>query len=102
MTDQPEDIMVAAILAALRPLENIANAYDDNELDDEARKEWGPEGKRFLNPMKPDQIELYSGRGGNTLLTLADCIQARALAVSIRKIAVVGAAVQEATKGDKS
>lgn len=92
--DKTDDVMVSAILAALRPLENIANAYDDNALDDEARKQgdWG------TNTTPPDQIELYSGRGGKTLLTLAHAMQARELCIAIRKIAIVGAAMREVSK----
>lgn len=97
MTESSDDIMISAILIALRPLEKIANAYDANELDDEARKRRGSGD----NTTPFDQIELYSGRGGKTLLTLADCMQARALAVAIRKIAVVGAATLEASKQEK-
>lgn len=53
---------------ALQPLANIADAYDNNELDNEARRFWdGP----------PDQIELYSGRDGKCLLTMQDCFNAR-------------------------
>jgi hypothetical protein len=54
----------------------IADAYDANELDDEARKTWGLNDE-FRNTNKPEDIILYSGRGGGTLLTLADCIAAR-------------------------
>jgi len=98
MADATDDVMVSAILAALRPLENIANAYDANELDNEARKN----GKWGMNTTPHDQIELYSGRGGKTLLTLAHAMQARELCIAIRKIAVVGAATREVFKGDRS
>jgi len=90
MTD---DVMVSAILAALRPLENIANAYNAFELDDEAYKEPGPEEKQFTNPMTPDQIELYKGHDGKVLLTLAHAVQARELC-----IAIVGATMREVSK----
>lgn len=68
-----------ALRAALAPLVAIADAYDANNLDDEARKFWGPapEHKLHVNTTPPDQIELYSGRGGKRLLTLADCLKAR-------------------------
>jgi len=65
------------MLAALRPLAAIADAYDANELDDEARKFWGVE-SRHESDTPPDRIELYQGRGGKRLLTLADCFAARA------------------------
>ncbi len=58
---------------ALKPLADIADAYDANELDDEARKEW----VYGTNTVPHDQIELYCGRGGKRLLTLQDCMNAR-------------------------
>lgn len=61
---------------ALRPLAKIADAYDDNALDDEARKFWGVINEH-QNKRDPEDIELYSGRGGKRLLTLADCFTAR-------------------------
>lgn len=73
----------AEILEALRPSENIAHAYDDNELDDEARKCWGAS-LEHSNTTPHDQIELYSGRGGGKLLTLADCMKAREVAKQLR------------------
>lgn len=60
----------------LRPLAAIADAYDANELDDEARRFWGIE-NQHENDTPPDRIELYQGRGGRRLLTLADCFAAR-------------------------
>ncbi len=62
------------LLDALAPLLAIAEAYDANELDDEARKEWA----FGANTTPHDQIELYQGRGGKQLLTLADAMKARA------------------------
>ncbi|QIG73420.1 hypothetical protein EVC03_112 [Rhizobium phage RHph_Y5A] len=62
---------------AAAPLVAIADAYDDNELDAEARKVWGPDGIQHVNTTPPEQIELYTGRGGKRLLTLADCFKAR-------------------------
>lgn len=61
---------------ALRPLAAIADAYDANNLDsDGARKEWG----QPLDRPRPafDQVEIYAGRGGTRLLTLADAFAAR-------------------------
>lgn len=61
----------------LAPLIKIADAYDSNNLDDEARKTWG-KNDEHTNTTPPEQIELYTGRGGGTLLTLAHCLAARA------------------------
>lgn len=60
--------MIRDLLNALQPLVAIADAYDANELD-EALPTWGS--------ATPDNIELYAGRGGKKLLTLADCLAAR-------------------------
>jgi hypothetical protein len=69
---------IADCIAALK-LATIADAYDANELDDEARKFWGDldDVDARENQTPPEQIVLYSGRGGKTLLTLADCFAAR-------------------------
>ena len=67
---------VAALVTALAPLVEIAEAYDSNELDDEARKFWG-KNSEHKNSRDPHKIILYAGRGGRTLLTLADCLKAR-------------------------
>jgi len=61
---------------ALLPLKKIADAYDANNLDDEARKFWGPN-LEHENSRDPKEIELYTGRGGFRLLTLQDCFNAR-------------------------
>jgi hypothetical protein len=62
--------------AALGPLRRIADAFDANELDDEARKFYGRNLEHGI--IKPlEEIELYAGRGGRRLLTLADAIAAR-------------------------
>jgi hypothetical protein len=66
----------AKLREALAPLVRIADAYDDNALDDEARKTWGLNDEH-INDTPPEQIELYSGRGGRHLLSLADCLKAR-------------------------
>jgi hypothetical protein len=66
------------LLQALKPLADIANAYDNDELDDEARKFWGSN-QEFMNNRDPSAIELYQSRGGRTLLTLRDCFTARTL-----------------------
>ncbi|QIG67909.1 hypothetical protein EVB53_107 [Rhizobium phage RHph_Y60] len=62
---------------AAAPLVAIADAYDANDLDDEARKFWGPNGIQHVNTTPPEKIELYTGRGGKQLLTLAHCFRAR-------------------------
>ncbi|PZU95551.1 MAG: hypothetical protein DI527_00655 [Chelatococcus sp.] len=73
--DVPAD---AVLRAALAPLVRIADAFDANELDDEARKSWGLNGEfTALSQRTPDEIQLYTGRGGRELLTLADCFAAR-------------------------
>lgn len=70
--------MLERAAAVLAPLVAIADAYDDNALDDEARKFWGHE-LQEMNTTPPEKIELYTGRGGKRLLTLADCFAARDL-----------------------
>lgn len=57
--------------AALAPLANIADQYDASELD-EARPDW-----MQAVEWRPEHVELYAGRGGRRLLTLADCFRAR-------------------------
>lgn len=57
-----------ALRAALTPLKQIADAYDTSGLD-EYRPGWG-------DP-NPERIELYTGRGGKRLLTLAQAFAAR-------------------------
>jgi len=66
-----------ALVEALRPLLAIAAAYDNNWLDDSARKFWG-EDENIPNTTAAEEIELYTGRGGVRLLTLADALAARA------------------------
>ncbi|AEI71048.1 hypothetical protein [EBPR siphovirus 2] len=58
-----------ALEAALKPLVKIADRYDDNGLD-ECRPDWG-------GTVTPEKVQLFHGRGGCTLLTLADCFKAR-------------------------
>lgn len=65
-----------ALRDALAPLKSIADAYDANDLDDEARRFWGVINQRE-NERDPAEIELYASRGGARLLTLADCFKAR-------------------------
>ena len=61
---------------ALLPLAKIADAYDSNNLDDEARRFWGKNDENE-NTTPPENIEIFSGRGGQELLTLAQCFEAR-------------------------
>jgi hypothetical protein len=70
--------MTKPLSEILAPLVAIADAYDANNLDDEARKFWGAT-DQHENTTPPEQIELYTGRGGRRLLTLADCLAAREL-----------------------
>lgn len=62
---------------ALAPLANVANAWDADGLDED-RPDWRRRrvGASYRPPF--DQVELLSGRGGRTLLTLADAFRARA------------------------
>jgi hypothetical protein len=71
--DQAAD-RIEALTTALQPLVKIADAYDENELDDEARKHW----TYGTNDTPHEDIEIYQGRGGRQLLTLKDCMVARA------------------------
>lgn len=61
---------------AAQVLADIADAFDANALDNEARKFWGVD-LQHENKEDPDTILLYQGRGGKTLLTLGDCFRAR-------------------------
>jgi len=61
-------------LRLLKLLANIADKYDANDLDDDARKYWGEDN---VNTKSPEKIVLYQGRGGGDLLTLQDCFDAR-------------------------
>ena len=70
-----EECINEDLIDAIKPLVAIADAYDLNALDDEARKRWGKD----ENQTPPEQIELYKGRGGKRLLTLEDCFKARRL-----------------------
>lgn len=71
-----QDEKLKALQDALAPLIAIADAYDDNYLDDEARKFWGANLEHQSRKL-PEDIELYCGRGGEQLLTLAHCLKAR-------------------------
>jgi len=62
------------IIAALKPLAAIADAYDDDGLDEE-RPDWIRRG--VSKPLEGREVELLSGRGGRRLLTLNDAFEAR-------------------------
>lgn len=66
----------SAVREIVARLAAIADAYDDNALDDEARKYWG-KNQEHENDREPSKIEIYQGRGGKELLTLQDCFDAR-------------------------
>lgn len=68
------DASEIAMRKVLWVLANIADKYDANGLDDDARKYWGVDS---VNTKDPKKIELYTGRGGLCLLTLQDCFDAR-------------------------
>lgn len=65
---------IEQLRAALRPLAAIADAWAANELDED-RPEWRANGVGGSPPFA--EVELYSGRGGRRLLTLADAFVAR-------------------------
>jgi hypothetical protein len=67
---------IQTLAAALKPLASIADAFDANELDDDARKHWGLENEH-TNQTPCYLIELFCDRGGRSLLTLADAMVAR-------------------------
>lgn len=66
------------IIEALQPLVDIADAYDQSNLD-EIRPEWQGETAHFNH-------ELYTGRGGRCLLTLHDCMVAREVSNNLKKL----------------
>ena len=72
---------LAKAVEGLAPLAAIADAFDANELDDEARKFWG---QHSFNTTPHEDIELYQGRGGRQLLTLANCMFARATLAELK------------------
>lgn len=64
---------LARMTPVLQKLAAIADAFDRSELD-EARPDWEGAG----DGSNPETVVLLSGRGGKTLLTLADAFAARA------------------------
>lgn len=81
--------LATSLMLALAPLVAIADAYDANELDDEARKRWG-KNLEHENVTPPDAIEIYSGRGGKELLTLAVCLHARVVVNAWKRLKELG------------
>ena len=79
LADQPESLRSREekLAVALAPLVAIAEAYDDDGLD-EARPEWG-EGIEHDR-----RVELLCGRGGRGLLTLGQALDARDLLRRLR------------------
>lgn len=74
--NQRTTTLATTVRDAVAPLVAIANAFDESALD-EHRPEWGVR--------DPKDVELFSGRGGRKLLTLADCITARDALVALNK-----------------
>lgn len=68
---------VTAIREALMPLAMIATAYEASGLD-EARPEWN-------SHSDPSRVVIYAGRGGRTLLTLADAFAARDALLGVKR-----------------
>ena len=70
------DKVFQEIIKALKPLVDIADAYEASRLD-EHRPEW--------NYRIPDEVTLFTGRGGSNLLTLQDCLFAREVTRELQK-----------------
>jgi hypothetical protein len=66
------------LLIAAAPMVAIADAFDANELDDEARKFWGRDLEN-TNETPPIDIELVCTDGGSVILTLAHALEVRAI-----------------------
>lgn len=68
------------LINALRPLVAVADAYDDNALD-EARPAWTenkfPNFTLAMCRSKDKDVELFNGRGGKPLIKLMDAFAAR-------------------------
>ena len=77
------EVRLGKAVEALSPLSAIADAYDENELDDEARKLWG-KNLEHENRTPFDEIEIFAGRGGKRLLTLGDAMKARAALAELK------------------
>lgn len=77
----PEE-KIEKLLEALSPLVKIADCYDKSELDEE-RPEWREKGIGHSGPL--ESVELFSGRGGQRLLTLGDAFKARDLYNELKK-----------------
>jgi hypothetical protein len=67
---------IQILAEALKPLADIADAFDANELDDDARKHWGVD-YEHENQKPHHSIELFWSRGGRCLLNLDDAMAVR-------------------------
>lgn len=74
-----------AIKLALSPLALIADRWESNDLDDDARRFWGREDE-IQNTRRPEEILLFSGRGGSELLFLSDALLAREVLREIEEL----------------
>jgi hypothetical protein len=66
------------LIGAAAPMIAIADAYDANELDDEARKHWGVDLEN-TNDRPAEEIELVCTDGGSVILNLAHALEVRTL-----------------------
>lgn len=66
---------IEALESALTPFAAIADEWEGNGLD-ESRPYWIEKGVEAKCPL--EEVELYTGRGGKTLMTLAHVFAARA------------------------
>lgn len=67
---------IRTITEAIVPLADIADAWDNNNLDDDARRLHGADSE-CANTTPAARIELFAGRGGQRLLTLDQCLAGR-------------------------
>jgi len=72
MQSMTNENRITLLETALKPFADIADEYDQDGLD-EARPSWIRNGKATFD----SSAELYSGRGGKTLITLGDVLRAR-------------------------
>jgi len=71
--------LLKEIRTALAPLANIADAYDNDALD-EARRSWNRGREQDLATI------LYQGRGGEALIFLRDAVEARHMCIKVDAI----------------
>lgn len=67
---------IEQLIDTLKPLAEIADAFDDNALGAEAKKFWGSH-NQHQNHTSHQKIELFHSDGGKCYLTLQDCMRAR-------------------------